>query len=60
MPGSNKRLVPRTLFIIYNTVFVFQKNAWFNLTPGLMAFENNERPGHILEKYGIFCFIAKP
>ena len=53
-PGSNKRLVqinawyvPRTVFTIYNTVFVIQKNAWFNLTPGLMAFENNERPGHI-------------
>ena len=35
-PGSNKRLVPNTLFTIYNTVFVFPKkktrlvqfNAW--------------------------------
>ena len=33
--------VPNTLFTIYNTVFVFQKNAWFNLMPGLMPFENN-------------------
>ena len=50
------KLTPGTKNTVYNlyTVFVIQKNAWFNLTHRLMAFENNERPGHIFEKYGIY------
>ena len=31
--------VPSTLFTIYDTVFVFQKNVWFILTPGAVFME---------------------
>ena len=46
-PGSNKRLVQINAWYqahclqFITLFFVFQKNAWFNLTPGLMPFENN-------------------